>query len=119
VVNRAKRRILIIDDDVTILETLEVALTDEGFDVITADCGERALAAAAEGELYAAITDLRMAGMSGQDTVAALKRIHPTLPVVVMTGYASGEAASECQILGVSAVLQKPFRLEQLLSMLT
>jgi two-component system response regulator PilR (NtrC family) len=113
-----KRRILIIDDDVEILDTLEFALTEEGFEVVTATCGEQALAAAAEGELHAAITDLRMDGMSGQDTLAGLKRLQPGLRVLVMTGYATCEAAAECEMLGACGVLRKPFDLEDLLSML-
>ncbi len=112
--NECKGRILVVDDDEAILETLEDALSIGGFEVITADRGASAVEAARRGGFSLAITDLKMPGMSGLETLAALRDVQPSLPVVVMTGFASGGTASECTKLGALGILRKPFKLEEL-----
>jgi DNA-binding NtrC family response regulator len=112
--NECKGRILVVDDDEAILETLEDALSIGGFEVITADRGASAVEAARREDFSLAITDLKMPGMSGLETLAALRDVQPSLPVLVMTGFASGGTASECKKLGALGILRKPFKLEEL-----
>jgi DNA-binding NtrC family response regulator len=113
--SECKGRILVIDDDEAILETLEDALSIDGFEVTTTDRGASAVEAARQGGFNLAITDLKMPGMSGLETLAALRDVQPSLPVIVMTGFASGGTTSECTKLGAFGLLRKPFKLEELL----
>jgi two-component system response regulator PilR (NtrC family) len=113
-VSEGRRRVLVVDDDRDILDTLEVALNMQDLDVVTADCGANAVEVARRGGLDVAITDLKMPGMSGLETLAALKRIQPSLPVIVVTGFASGGTVRECTRLGAFGFIRKPFKLEEL-----
>ncbi|WP_437807987.1 response regulator [Sorangium sp. So ce1078] len=112
-----RQRVLVIDDEPAIRETLDTFLSWEGYEVATAESGEAAVKQAEEEQFDLAITDLRMPGMAGDETVAALKRLHPSLPVIVVTGYASDEAARRCSKEGAIRIVRKPVQLEDLLSL--
>ena len=104
-----KSRILVIDDEGDIRDTLDMFLSMEGYEVSTAENGARGLEQAQDKRFDVAITDLKMPGLSGPDTVAALKRAQPALSVIVVTGYVSEESATRCRAEGASQILQKPF----------
>ncbi|WP_437644050.1 response regulator [Sorangium sp. So ce362] len=87
-------------------------------EVATAESGEAAVEQAKRGAFDLAITDLRMPGMGGDETVAALKRIHPSLPVIVVTGFASDDAAVRCSKEGAFRIISKPVQLEDLLRLM-
>lgn len=110
-----RRRVLVIDDELEIRETLDTFLSWEGYEVVTAESGEAAVERAKEAPFHLAITDLRMSGMNGAETVGALKRIRPGIAVIVVTGYASDEAAVRCWAEGAFQIIRKPFQLEELL----
>jgi DNA-binding NtrC family response regulator len=112
------RRVLLVDDDPDILDTLEYAIGSEGFEVVKASSGEAAIEAARRGAFGAAVTDLKMPGMSGLETMAVLKTLQPALPVVVITGFATGETLDECRRLGACGFIRKPFKLEELLGLI-
>lgn len=112
-----RQRVLVIDDEPAIRETLDTFLSWEGYEVVTAESGEAAVKQAKEEQFDLAITDMRMPGMAGDETVAALKRLHPNLPVIVVTGYASEEAAMRCSKEGAIRIVRKPVQLEDLLSL--
>ncbi|WP_437573835.1 response regulator [Sorangium sp. So ce887] len=112
-----RRRVLVIDDEQDIRETLDTFLSCEGYEVATAESGEAAVEQAQGEPFDLAITDLRMPGMGGDETLVALKRIHPNLPVIVVTGYASDEAAMRCSTGGAFRIVHKPVQLEDLLSL--
>jgi DNA-binding NtrC family response regulator len=113
-----KRRVLVIDDEPAIREALDTFLSWEGYVVATAESGEAALRQAAGEPFDVAITDLRMPGMAGDETVAALKQIDPGLPIIVVTGYASDEAAVRCSKEGAFSVVRKPVQIEDLLRLI-
>ena len=108
-------RVLVVDDEEDIRETLEMILALEGYDVRTADCGTAAIARSEVEPFDLVITDLKMPGMDGVETLMALKQRHPRLQVIVATGYASSETARRCLSEGAHAYLKKPFDMDELL----
>ncbi|MEO7161891.1 MAG: response regulator [Bdellovibrionia bacterium] len=112
--NAPKRKVLVIDDDPAILETLELVLSQQDLEVTKADSGMAAVEAAKRGSFDIAITDFKMPGMNGLDTLAALKKIAPLLPVIVITGFATENTASEFKRLGAFGLIRKPFALDDL-----
>ncbi len=110
-------RVLVIDDEEDLRDVLGFELGRRGFDVTTAESGEEALAIARERRFELAITDLKMPGLDGLETLRALKTIDPAMPVVVATGFASQETSVECAARGAFGCLWKPFELDELLAM--
>ncbi|WP_437315000.1 response regulator [Sorangium sp. So ce385] len=108
-------RVLVIDDEEDIRDTLDVFLSSEGYVVATAESGEAAVQQAQREPFDLAITDLRMPGMGGDETVAALKRLNPYLPIIVVTGYASDESVGRCSKAGAFRIVSKPVELDALL----
>jgi two-component system NtrC family response regulator len=106
--------ILIVDDEKNYLLILEDLLSEEGYQVVTAESAEKGLDIVAESELDAVITDMKMPGMDG---MAFLDRIHihnPDLPIVMMTAYGSVEKAVEAMRKGAFDYILKPFKNEEL-----
>lgn len=111
---RKRGRLLVIDDEEDVREMLEFILSAEGFDVATVDGGVAAVELARVRRFDLAITDMRMPGMNGIETLLALKQRDPRLEVVVVTGYASEQTAAECIRLGAYGYLRKPFEIGEL-----
>jgi two-component system response regulator HydG len=113
-------RILVVDDDVTIRDSIKLVLETIGIETIPAENGERALEAFGRTGCDGAIVDLMMPGMSGLETVCALREQSPELPILVVSGSLTpGSNAPELlrlatELKGVSS-LAKPFRLSELL----
>jgi signal transduction histidine kinase/ActR/RegA family two-component response regulator len=103
-------RVLLVDDDDSVRESLAAGLTDMGFRVRTATSGEAALALIHEGEpVDCLVTDLSMLGMNGVSLVHAARGRHPGLPAIVLTGYAGHEALADGDVTEPSyALLWKP-----------
>jgi DNA-binding NtrC family response regulator len=112
------RQILIIDDEEDIRDGLEFELSRKGYLVQTAESGEEALVHAAARRFEVAITDLKMPGLDGLETLRALKAIDPTIAVIIATGYASPETSAQCLERGAFGCLWKPFELADLIAML-
>ncbi|RME01587.1 MAG: diguanylate cyclase, partial [Deltaproteobacteria bacterium] len=106
--------ILVIDDDPMILDLLESALSEAGYTVTRADSGMAAVAAARSQKFDLAITDLRMPGMDGVKTLAALKEVSPETEVIVATGDGTIETAITCMKLGAYDYIEKPFQVKEL-----
>jgi DNA-binding NtrC family response regulator len=108
-------RLLVIDDEEDIREMLSFVLSRDGFAVTLADSGQAAIDLVQGGRSFdVAITDMKMPGMDGMETLAALKKVDPTIEVIVVTGYASEQTAAECIKLGAYGYLRKPFELDDL-----
>ncbi len=102
-------RVLLIDDDPTLLRLVEFHLQGEGFETVTASSGAQALARLAEGVPAAIVLDLMLPDLSGKDLLAKLHRDHPGIPVVVLTAQADVSVVVECIQLGATDYVQKPF----------
>jgi DNA-binding NtrC family response regulator len=113
-----KINLLIVDDEERFLESIKKRLEVRDFNVITVNRGEKALEAARKNPIDVALVDLKMPGMDGEQTLAALKKEHKWMEVVILTGHGSTESAVECTKKGAYFYLQKPCELDRLLSVL-
>ncbi len=108
-------RILLVDDDESLRETLAANLELDGLEIVEADCASRALELASAEEFDAVLSDVRMPGMGGVDLFLELKRLRPELPVVLMTAFSTEDTVRRAVSAGVFAVLAKPFDVERTL----
>jgi two-component system, NtrC family, response regulator GlrR len=110
-----KARILVVDDDPSLLKMLEIRLQREGYRVKTASSGRSALAILPGFRPQLVITDMRMDGMDGLGLFNEIRAQEPTLPVIVLTAHGTIPDAVDATQRGVFAYLTKPFEREQLL----
>jgi DNA-binding NtrC family response regulator len=106
-------RLLIADDDPVALALLAEVLTGEGHHVRAVTGGAECIAAAEAEPFDLAIVDLRMPDMDGLEVIRRLGPIQPSVPVVVLTAFATIDTAIEAIREGASDYLSKPFRMEQ------
>jgi DNA-binding NtrC family response regulator len=110
-------RILIVDDDPGQRSLLDSFLRSQGFDVMVADSGERALELL-RGEPFAMmISDVRMPGLSGLETLRRARQENAVLPVLLVTAYADIREAVGAMRDGALNYLAKPIDLDELLAM--
>lgn len=100
--------ILCIDDDPELLELVCQSLQDPEIIVIGAPTAESAMAMCGAGSVDVLVTDLGLPRHSGVHVIAALRARYPRLPVIVLSGYSSGEMRESALSLDVSAYLVKP-----------
>ncbi len=103
-----KLKVLVIDDEKTILQTFKLRLTKWGHEVFLASEGTFGINLLSETDCNVVITDLKMPGLPGQDVVKLVKENHPATEVVVITGYATVDSAVEVMKIGASDFLVKP-----------
>jgi two-component system response regulator GlrR len=111
----SRAKILLVDDDPSLLKLLAMRLESSGYCVEVADSGEKALAAFQAAQPQLVVTDLRMGGMGGMALFEAIHRNNPTMPVIVLTAHGSIPDAVEATQRGVFSYLTKPFDAHQLL----
>lgn len=109
------RTILVVDDEASILQSLEGILGDEGFEVISAESGSEALAKIEEVLPDLVLLDIWMPGIDGIETLVKIKETHSNLQVVMMSGHGSIETAVKATKLGAYDFIEKPLLLEKLL----
>ena len=95
-------------------ELLHIVLRREGYDVLLAENGRRAVAALEREPVDLLISDIKMPGMSGVDVLREAKRIDPDIVGIMVTAFASTETAVEALRLGAYDYLTKPFDVEEL-----
>jgi DNA-binding NtrC family response regulator len=108
-------RILIVDDEGSLLVTLVANLELEGFEVTGVQDAVSALQLVREQQFDLVLTDIRMPGMSGVELFRAIRIVHPDLPVLLMTAFAAETLVEEAIQEGVFAVLPKPFDIEHVI----
>lgn len=108
-------RVLVVDDDEGLRSLLEKFLSRQGVEVVCAADVAEALTALEAGPLDLVITDVVMPGRSGVDLLGEVRRRHPALPLVLMTGKPAVAMAVEGLRRGAADYLVKPFGLEKLL----
>lgn len=108
--------ILVVDDEDHIRQLAAVGLQGAGYKVLTASSGRQAMAQFAEhgDEIDLLITDLAMPEMTGEELIAKLRRTHPELPVLLMSGYSRSAVSESLVSLPTISFLQKPFLLSEL-----
>lgn len=108
------KKVLVIDDERIVLDSITRILKDEGFKVDTCSNALKGLKRAAEKHYDIVFTDLRMPDIGGMRVLRDIKRVRPELPVVMITGYGGVKTAVQAIKLGAAEFLQKPFSPEEL-----
>ncbi|MGH2486335.1 MAG: response regulator [Ktedonobacterales bacterium] len=110
------RPVLVVDDDAVILESIQLALMDEGYPVVIASNGQEALERAREHAPCLILLDMKMPVMDGWAFAAAYReQAAPHAPIVVMT--AAHDSRARAAEIGADSFLSKPFDLDRLFDM--
>jgi two-component system nitrogen regulation response regulator NtrX len=110
-----KKKILVVDDEESILQSVTDILEDEGFDVQTSPDGEMALEIMGEALPDLVLLDVWMPGMDGLEVLKRIKADWPFIPAVIMSGHGTIETAVKATRLGAYDFLEKPLSYEHLL----
>ena len=110
-----KEKILVVDDDHFVIETLEAFLSAKGYLVDSADSGSRALGMMKKKVYDLVLSDMVMEDVGGLDLLREVKTKYPDIPFLLFTGYGSLDTAIEALRLGTYDYLQKPINYEELL----
>lgn len=107
--------ILVVDDEHEFLELMNNRLQKRGFTVVGASTGEKALELVNEQSFDAMVLDVKMPGIDGIEVLRRVKRMKPELPVILLTGHASVEAAMIGVETGAVDYLLKPVPINDLI----
>jgi len=108
-------KVLFVDDEIDFLETLLKRMKKRGVDVTGVGSGEDALSFLDTNQVDVVVLDVRMPGMDGIETLREIKRRHPLVEVIMLTGHANLEVAIEGMELGAFDYLMKPMDIDELL----
>lgn len=111
--------ILVVDDERSMRDFLKILLVKEGYQVETAPSGAQALETLKDHTFNLVITDIRMDGMTGLELLSAIKEQHPSLPVVMITAFASPDDAVFAMKNGAFDYISKPFNVDEIKSVIT
>lgn len=111
---KREEKILVVDDDRAVLDSINDILTVREYSVDLAKSGEEAIDKIKQARYDLVITDLMMRGISGLDLLKEIKRISPGTVVIVITGHATVNTAIEAIKLGAHDYLSKPFSDEEI-----
>ncbi|MBM3988438.1 MAG: sigma-54-dependent Fis family transcriptional regulator [Planctomycetes bacterium] len=109
-------RILIVDDEPLVLETLSEVLSSEGYPVSQALAAREGLEVLARKPHALVLSDIRMPGMDGVEFLREVRRLHPGTDVVLMTGYGSLDGAIDAMALGAADYLIKPLNSKEVVA---
>src|SRR5881394_3385392 len=105
----AKSRILVIDDEAAIRDSLRMTLEYEGYDFIGAATGQEGLALAERESPDLVLLDVKMPGMDGLEVLGRLRSMSETMPVVMISAHGTPSTAVEAIRKGATDFLEKPF----------
>jgi two-component system response regulator AtoC len=108
-------RILIVDDDDSLRESLELVLSAESYDVVSAVDGEAALRVIEETPIDIILSDLRMPGIDGMELIPQFSRRLPGATIILMSAYATEDLAIEAMKRGAYDYIAKPFQPSEVL----
>ncbi|HDM78281.1 MAG TPA: sigma-54-dependent Fis family transcriptional regulator [Deltaproteobacteria bacterium] len=107
-------KVLVVDDELSMREFLEIMLLNEGYSVVTAENGGEALKILEKEPVDLIITDIRMNGIDGLQVLKKSKEINPNTIVIMISAYASAETAVQAMKEGAYDYLPKPFKLKEI-----
>lgn len=105
--------ILVVDDDRSMREFLEILLTGEGYNVSLADSGESGCDALRKKTFDLVVTDIRMKGVNGLDVLRKAKEVNPDIMVVMISAFATADTAVEAMKEGAYDYIPKPFKVRE------
>ncbi|MBA2244102.1 MAG: sigma-54 dependent transcriptional regulator [Gemmatimonadota bacterium] len=109
-------RVLVVDDESALLDTLRILLRREGFEVFTAPGGQQGIDALPQVKPDLVLSDVRMPGVGGLEVLAAVRAHDPAIPVLLMTAQASLQTAIRAVNEGAYHYIQKPFSNDELIA---
>lgn len=109
-----RTRILVVDDELVIRESLSDWLQESGYYVRTVEDGTKALMQVKQREWDIILVDLKMRGMDGIEVMREIKKIHKDLPIIIITGYPTVDTAVEAMKEGAYDYIVKPFNPEEI-----
>src|SRR6266852_1865570 len=112
----SRKNILVVDDEKSQREILELILTEEGYNVTTAASGEAAVKFAKDKRFDLALTDLKMTGMDGIELLQHLLALDSSIIVILLTAHGTIDSAKDALRRGAVDYLQKPFDRDVLLA---
>jgi len=110
-----KKKVLVIDDEQIVLDSISKILTDENYEVDGSLRGREGLDWAIQRDYNIVLSDILMPDIGGMRILKYIKRTKPSIPVIIITGYAKVQSAVQAMKLGASDYLEKPFTPEQLI----
>lgn len=105
-------RILLIDDEEMALMNLQHILKKQGYDIVTAETGQKGFEQAKTGKFDVILTDLRMEKIDGMKILDESRAINPSCEVIMITGYATVDSAIEAMKKGAYHYISKPYRID-------
>lgn len=117
IATRSRRKLLVVDDEPLVRQTLQYCLEDE-YEVTSVSSGEEAIAESLREDYPVVILDLCMQGLSGIETLKRLKAVRETQNVIILTAYQSMESAITALNLGAFNYLTKPFDRQNLMEVI-
>lgn len=113
-----KKKILVVDDDESILKVFQYGLEDAGYQVVVAASGFEAIDQLRAGKFDLVFLDVRMPRLNGVETFKELKKIDEKLVAVMMTGYRVDALLKEAFEAGAYACIYKPFEMNEIISII-
>lgn len=113
-----KQKILVVDDEELVRKTIELQLKDSGYEIVMAEDGEQAIQLLKNEQdltIDVIICDVRMPKVNGVEAVAYIRQEHPSIPVIVLTGFPDVKLAVNFMEKGVFDYLVKPVEKEKLI----
>jgi len=107
-------KLLIVDDEKGITDSLKDFFQNRGFSVKTANSGEDALAAVKADRPDIIFLDIRMRGLSGLDVLESIKKTDKSIKVIMLTIHEEKEIIDKAKALGADEYITKPFRVDYL-----
>lgn len=115
-ISQQTMKILVIDDDELLLETIGLILESRGIDVLPAAKGTQAIAIYLQmwESIDAVVSDWRLPGLDGIDVFHAVKAINPDVRFFLISGYVDSAVKSQALSAGIKGFVQKPFRPQEI-----
>lgn len=114
IVDGNEKRVLIVDDDDLVRETLQFVLEDGGYLVYAASSGAEALRILERQPIDIVLSDIFMPGMNGFDLLRQIRERAPDIPVILITGYGNIEMAREALKQGATDFITKPYNIHEI-----
>ena len=106
--------LLIVEDEPEMRDLLRKVLEKEGYRISVADDGREASGRIAREDFDLVVTDMLMPSVGGIELLQAIRRSHPSLPVIIVTAFGDWDSYSRALALGAAAFISKPLRMSEL-----
>ncbi len=112
----AEKRILLVDDDILVLSSLDTLLKSNGYATVTASSGSKAIGVLRHASFAVVLMDVVMRGFDGVDALREIKKHFPEVPVILISGYSEPERILEALSAGAEDYIIKPCEEEEIIA---